>query len=87
MTTHGLVTVQNLPLHSSILTRVTIKPGGSWFNDLKPLVKTDSCEKAHAGVVPSGKLGVRMDDGTEEEFGVAPGHDAWCVGEEECVFV
>ena len=34
-----------------------------------------------------------MDDGSEDEFGandimmLPPGHDAWSVGEEACVFI
>ena len=39
----------------------------------------------------SGKMCVKMDDGTEKTFGagdvfyIPPGHDGWVVGEEECV--
>lgn len=38
-------------------------------------------------------MAVRMDDGTEAESGpgevvvIAPGHDAWIVGDEQCVFL
>src|SRR5688572_16555560 len=41
----------------------------------------------------SGRMKVVMDDGTEGEaaagfaFVIPPGHDAWVVGEEPCVFV
>jgi quercetin dioxygenase-like cupin family protein len=43
--------------------------------------------------VISGKMRVKMDDGSEEEFGpgdtgvVPSGHDAWVVGNEPCVAV
>jgi hypothetical protein len=36
-------------------------------------------------------MGIRMDNGEEQEFGpdyafaIAPGHDSWTVGEEPCV--
>jgi uncharacterized cupin superfamily protein len=39
----------------------------------------------------SGRMGIRMDDGTEAEvgpgdvFACPPGHDAWVVGDEACV--
>jgi quercetin dioxygenase-like cupin family protein len=91
--TMGKIAIQALPLHGSTITRVTIQPGGSWSSDLKSHAGTESCEKTHAGVVLKGKLGVKMDDGREEvfgegdAFGVGPGHDAWCVGEEECLFL
>jgi ethanolamine utilization protein EutQ (cupin superfamily) len=43
--------------------------------------------------VQAGRLHVVMDDGAEEEFGpgdimmLPPGHDAWTVGDEPCIFV
>ncbi len=55
--------------------------------------QADSCEVAHTGYVVSGRLHVRMDDGTEAELGpgdvftCAPGHDGWTVGDEPAVFL
>jgi hypothetical protein len=43
--------------------------------------------------VNSGRMRIRMDDGTEDEFGpgdvmvVPPGHDAWVLGDEACVVI
>jgi hypothetical protein len=43
--------------------------------------------------VLSGRILIRMDDGSEEEFGrgdvmmLPPGHDAWTVGDEPCDFI
>ena len=73
--------------------RGTFEPGWRWSNDVKPLAKTDSCQAVHAGYILSGRMVVRMDDGTESEAGpgavvsIAAGHDAWIVGDEACVFV
>ncbi|TME49373.1 MAG: DUF861 domain-containing protein, partial [Chloroflexi bacterium] len=45
------------------------------------------------GYFVSGRMHVRMDDGSEEEFGagdvhiIPPGHDAWVVGDEPVVAV
>jgi uncharacterized cupin superfamily protein len=45
------------------------------------------------GYVLSGRMKVVMDDGTEAEVGpgdvcsIAPGHDAWTVGDEACVTI
>ena len=67
------------------------KPGWRWSNDVKPIAGTDSCQAAHNGYIISGRLHIRMDDGTEAECGpgdlfiAAPGHDAWVVGDETCV--
>jgi hypothetical protein len=52
-----------------------------------------SCPMPHIGYIISGSLGVRQDDGSEEQFDAGdmmmlpPGHDAWAVGDEDCVFV
>ena len=67
--------------------------GWRWSTNVKPLAGTDSCQAAHLGFIMSGRMRVRMDDGTEAEAGpgeavhIAPGHDAWVVGDEDCVFI
>jgi hypothetical protein len=71
--------------------RAVFRPGWKWSNDVKPVAGTDSCEAPHTGYILSGRLHIRMDDGTEGEAGpgdafvVSPGHDAWVVGDEPCV--
>ncbi len=58
---------------------------------VKPVAGTDSCQVRHVGVVQSGRLHVKHDDGTEGEAGagdayvIEPGHDALVVGDD--VFV
>jgi hypothetical protein len=69
----------------------SIQPGWRWSTHVKPIVKTESCQKTHMTYVISGRMGVRMDDGTEGEFGpgdvvlIPPGHDGWVVGDEPLV--
>ena len=73
--------------------RAVFEPGWRWSESVKPIVGTDSCQVAHTGYVISGRMHVVMDDGTEGEAGpgdafmIAPGHDAWIVGDEACVVV
>ena len=73
--------------------RGTFEPGWRWSEHVKPLAGTETCEASHAGYVISGRMIVRMNDGTEAEAGpgaivvIEPGHDAWVVGDEPCVFV
>ncbi|MEO9320875.1 MAG: cupin domain-containing protein [Nitrososphaera sp.] len=77
----------------TLVGKATFEPGWRWSTSVKPIVKTDSCKVSHTMYVISGKMRVRMDDGTELEFGpgdaglVPPGHDAWTVGNEACVAV
>lgn len=73
--------------------RITVQPGWKWSESVKPLVKTESCQAPHLQYQISGRMRVRMDDGTEDEFGpgdvlkLAPGHDAWVVGNEPVVAI
>ena len=73
--------------------RVTAEPGWRWSKHLKSVAGTESCQKDHLLYVISGKLGVRMNDGKEEEFGpgevgrVPPGHDGWTVGDKPVVWL
>jgi EutQ-like cupin domain len=69
------------------------EPGWRWSENVKPIAGTDSCQAPHLLYCISGKMKVAMDDGSEAEIGpgdvatIAPGHDAWIVGDETCVMV
>jgi hypothetical protein len=82
-----------ITLGDATVGRATFEPGWKWSESVKPIAGTDSCEAAHLGYVVSGHIHVQMDDGTEGDagpgdlFNVAPGHDAWVVGDETCVLV
>ncbi len=71
--------------------RATFQPGWRWSQHVRPIAKTDSCQAAHTGCFISRRMKVVMDDGEEMEYGpgdfaiMAPGHDAWIVGDEPCV--
>lgn len=73
--------------------RATFEPGWQWSKHVKPIAGTDSCRAPHLGYFISGRMAVRMDDGGEMEFGPGdimicpPGHDAWTIGDEACVFI
>ena len=73
--------------------RATFDPGWKWSVHIQPTAKTKSCEASHTQYYVSGRLHVRMDDGTEVEYGpgdlghIPPGHDAWVVGNEPVVVI
>jgi quercetin dioxygenase-like cupin family protein len=73
--------------------RVTAEPGWQWSKHLKPVVKTESCQKHHLLYMISGRLLVRMDNGKEKEYGpgdvgvIPPGHDGWTVGNKPAVWL
>ena len=71
----------------------TFSPGWKWSKDMKPKVGGESCQATHNMFVVSGRMAIQMEDGTEFEVAagdatfIAPGHDAWTVGEEPCVCI
>ena len=85
--------VELVTVGSFKLGRATLEPGWKWSTHVKPIAQTKSCEAPHTQYHLSGRLRVRMDDGTEVEFGpgdaghVPPGHDAWVVGNEPAVMI
>jgi hypothetical protein len=88
---HGrveIVTVGGAPIG-----RLILEPGWRWSNDVKPIAGTELCEAPHMQYHVSGRIAVRMADGTEFEAGpgdvtsLPQGHDAWVVGDEPVVVV
>ncbi len=83
--------VQVVTLGGVTVGRATLEPGWRWSEHVKPLAGTPSCQATHVGYVISGRMHLRMDDGTEREVGPGdamvcpPGHDAWIVGSEPCI--
>lgn len=69
------------------------EPGWTWKKSIKPMAKTESCQLPHTHYVISGRLKVKLDGGTEEEFGdgdiayVPPGHNSWVLGNEPLVIL
>lgn len=75
------------------LLRGVFEPGWRWSVDVAPMAGTASCQTHHHGYMISGSMQVRMDDGTErtiapgDMFDLAPGHDAWVVGDEPAIMI
>jgi EutQ-like cupin domain len=90
---HGHGSMAVVELGETTAGRGTFEPGWRWSQDVKPIAGTDSCQAAHVGYFVSGRMRIRMDEGTEVEFGPGdlmdcpPGHDAWIVGDDECVVI
>ena len=88
---HGRAEILNIG--NGTVGRLVFEPGWRWSNDLKPIVQTDSCHAPHFQYHVSGRLAIRMDDGTEMIAGpgdvtsLPSGHDAWVVGNEAVVVI
>ena len=80
-------------LGDSMIGRGEFEPGWRWSNHVKPISRTSSCEAEHTGYVQEGRMAVKMDDGSQLEYGpgdfffMPAGHDAWIVGDKRCVML
>lgn len=88
------VILPELPVRGDMaMMRITLPPGWRWSKDLKAAAGTDSCQAPHFQYHVSGRLHVKMDDGSEAEFGpgevsvLPPGHDAWVIGDDPVVTI
>ncbi len=86
-------TVELVTIGDITFGRATLQPGWRWSTCVKPIAKTRSCQAPHLQYHLAGRLHVKMDDGSEAEFGpgevssIPPGHDAWVVGMEPVVVI
>jgi class 3 adenylate cyclase len=75
-------------LDDVVIGRTTFEPGWHWAEHVKPIAGTDLCQYHHVGVCLSGRLSVRMEDGTTFEiasgtaFDIPPGHDGWVTSDD-----
>ena len=83
--------VEVIQLEGFTIGRFTFEPGWRWSECIKPVVKTDQCQNSHVGYAVSGKIKVRLKDGTEktisagDSYTIPPGHDAWVEGNQPFV--
>src|SRR3972149_8156784 len=83
--------VKIVRLEGFTIGRFTFEPGWRWSNCIKPVVKTHVCQLSHVGYAVSGRLIVRLEDGTQksivagDSYTIPPGHDAWVDGNESFI--
>ena len=83
--------VEVVRLTGFTIGRFNFEPGWRWSECVQPVAGTASCQAAHVGYAVAGRIGVRLDDGSEQSisagqsYTIPPGHDAWVEGEETFV--
>jgi quercetin dioxygenase-like cupin family protein len=83
--------VEVVRLEGFTLGRMVFEPGWRWSECVKPIVKTESCQVSHVGYCVSGRIVVKLNDGSEktisagDSYTIPPGHDAWNAGDEKFV--
>jgi class 3 adenylate cyclase len=82
------VTERQVELGDLTVGRQTMQPGWRWSTHIRPHVGGEWCQARHVGVMLSGRLGIKLRDGTTLELGpddvfdIPPGHDGYVVGHE-----
>ena len=85
--------VEVVRLPGFTLGRLKMQPGWRWSACIKPVVGTESCQVSHVGHAVSGRLTVKMNDGSQksieagDSYTIPPGHDAWVEGNEPFVCI
>ena len=85
--------VEIVRLPGFTIGRLRAEPGWRWSECIKPVAGTDSCQVAHVGYAISGRITVRMNDGSQQSiatgdsYTIPPGHDAWVDGKEPFVCI
>ena len=91
--TFGPVEIDIAEVGDARVKRSIYPPGMRWSTDLQPLVGTPTCLHAHAGFLVHGTVHFEYADGCAVDLSapavvdVAPGHDAWVVGDEPAVLI
>ena len=73
--------------------RITVEPGWRWSTHVKPIAGTQWCEAPHFQYILAGTMHIVTSDGAEFDVRrgdvsvLAPGHDAWVVGNEPVIAV
>lgn len=69
------------------------EPGWRWSTHVQSIAGTSRCEFHHVGMVVSGRMMVETRDGEVGELGpgdlydMAPGHDAWVIGDDPIIAI
>ena len=61
-------TVEIVRMGGVAASRMRLEPGWKWSECIKPVAKTDSCQVAHVGHCVSGRIRIRLNDGSETKF-------------------
>jgi class 3 adenylate cyclase/mannose-6-phosphate isomerase-like protein (cupin superfamily) len=82
------VVEQQVELGDLTVGRQKLEPGWRWSTHIRPHVGGEWCQARHVGVVLSGRLGIKLRDGTtfevgpDDVFDIPPGHDGYVIGHE-----
>jgi class 3 adenylate cyclase len=82
------ITADLVDLGDITVGRYRAEPGWRWSTHVRPEVGGEWCQARHVGVVVSGRVGIRLQDGTTFELGpddvydIPPGHDGYTIGHE-----
>src|SRR5579864_8073535 len=83
--------VEVVRLGGFTMGRFIFQPGWRWSAYIKTIVKNDTCQATQVGYAVSGRITIKMNDGTQKtitsgmSYRIPPGHDGWVEGGEPFV--
>ena len=83
--------IESVNVGGQRVNKLTLQSDWKWSEDVKPNVGTDTCQASHLGLIVAGTICCVHDDGSEvtysagDAYSIAPGLDAWVVGDETAV--
>ena len=83
--------IESVNVRGQRVNKLTLQPGWKLSVDVKPVIGTVACQASHLGLILSGKVCCLHDDVNEvtysagDAYSIAPGHDAWVVGNDVAV--
>ena len=89
---HGRSVTAQFP--AGRVVRSTLEPGWRWSGSVGPAVGAEYCTAPHLGYVVTGRMVIRMQDGSEYRYGAGDAysvssepHDAWVEGADQYIAV
>ena len=85
------IKVDHVDLGDITVGRYEAEPGWRWSTHVRPQVGGEWCQARHVGVMISGRVGIRLPDGSTYElvpgdaYVIPPGHDGYTIGHEPAV--
>lgn len=89
----GMGRLEVITVGDTTAMRGRVQPGFHWTEHAKPIIGTELCQAHHVGYVISGRIRLKLADGTDREisagdvYDIPPGHDMWVLGDEPYVSI
>ena len=60
--------IESVDVLGQLVVSLPLSPDWNWSKDTKPLIGTDNCQATHTGMIVSGSVHCKCDDGIEATY-------------------